>query len=44
MAVTRGRIGALDAYWPEAALKEPVKAWLRRDPRFSFPLIVADKP
>ncbi|MDX1380971.1 MAG: DUF3971 domain-containing protein, partial [Xanthomonadales bacterium] len=30
VAVRRGRVGQLDPYWPEAVLKEPVKAWLRR--------------
>jgi uncharacterized protein (TIGR02099 family) len=30
VAVSRGRVGRLDPYWPEAVLKEPVKAWLRR--------------
>jgi uncharacterized protein (TIGR02099 family) len=30
VAVTRGHMGQLDPYWPEAVLKDNVKAWLRR--------------
>ena len=30
VAVSRGRVGQLDPYWPEAVLKAPVKDWLRR--------------
>jgi uncharacterized protein (TIGR02099 family) len=28
--VSRGAVGQLDPYWPEAVMKEPVKEWLRK--------------
>ena len=30
VALSRGKVGALDPYWPESIMRENIKSWLRR--------------